>query len=79
MALTEQQEPLEQDLVEVVTPVILPQGVRDLELLQEQILVEMDMMLLDKAVEEVEDLVLLDLMEAALPKVVLVALEQHIQ
>ena len=34
---------------------------------------------LDKAVEEVEDLQLLDLMEAALPLVVLVALEQHIQ
>tara|TARA_Y100000004_G_scaffold193627_1_gene256516 strand:- start:263 stop:502 length:240 start_codon:yes stop_codon:yes gene_type:complete len=79
MVPMEQQEPLEQDPVAVATLVILHQEVREMELLQEQILVETDMIRLDKAVEEVEDLVLLDLLEAVLQLVALAALEQHIQ
>ena len=79
MPMTDSQELLEQDLVEVATPVILQQEVKDLELLQEQILVEMDLMRLDKAVVAVVDLVLLVPLEAVLQLVALVVLEQHIQ
>ena len=79
MVVLEHQEPLEQVLVEVVTPVILHQEVEDLELLREQILVEMEMIRLDKLVVVEEDPVLLDLMQLLVVMLVQVAQEHYIQ
>ena len=79
MVVLEHQEPLEQVLVEVVTPVILHQEVQDLELLREQMMVEREMIRLAKLVVVEEDPMLLDLMELLVVMVVQVVQEHYIQ